>query len=437
MTTKHIYLDYAASSPVKPDVLKSMLPYLKDNFGNPSSIHWFGRKARQAVENARKQVARFLNCSPEEIIFTSGGTEADNLAIRGLLLGVSNFFQNRLSIVPASQSQSARSTLTLSRASKSPRASFKKSLTPHIITSAFEHHAVLHTCENLEKQGLAEVTYIKPDKEGIIRIEDIKNALKPNTVLVSIMYVNNEIGTVQPIAEIAKAISSYKLKAISHKLYFHTDAVQAAEYFSCDVKKLGVDMLSLSAHKFGGPKGVGVLYVKKGTPIRSILTGGAQEYKLRAGTENVPAIVGLGKAVEILSLKLKTYNLKLLKLRDYFIDQVLTKIPDVNLNGSRKLRSPNNINVSFKYIEGEAILLNLDLLGIAASSGSACTSGSLSPSHVLLSLGLKEEDAHGSIRFTLGEKTTKSEIDYVVKNLIEIVEKLRKLSPFSRTDASH
>lgn len=403
MTIKHIYLDYAASSPVKPDVLKSMLPYLKDNFGNPSSIHWFGRKARQAVENARKQVANFLNCNPEEIIFTSGGTEADNLAIRGLVLGFSNFFQDSL----------------------------KKSL-PHIITSTFEHHAVLHTCEDLEKQGLAEVTYIKPEKEGIVRVKDVKNALKPNTVLVSIMYVNNEIGTVQPISKIGKVISSYKLEAISHKLYFHTDAVQAAEYFSCDVKKLGVDILSLSAHKFGGPKGVGVLYVKKGTPIRPILTGGAQEYKLRAGTENVAAIVGFGKAIEILSLKLRAYDLKLLKLRNYFIDQILTKIPDVILNGSRQLRSPNNINISFRYIEGESILLNLDLLGVAASSGSACTSGSLSPSHVLLSLGLKEEDAHGSIRFTLGEKTTKSEIDYVVKNLIKIVKKLRAMSPYSK-----
>jgi cysteine desulfurase len=402
MTNKKIYMDYSATTPVKKEVLKAMLPYLRADFGNPSSIHSFGRKARQAVENARKQVAKFLNCAPEEIIFTSGGTESDNLAIRGLV-----------------------------KCLEVSRASLKNSLLPHVVTSEFEHHAVLHTCQDLEKQGLAEVTYIKPDKEGIIRVEDIKKAIKPNTVLISIMYVNNEIGTIQPITEIGKAIfQKHTPCTINHKPYFHTDAVQAIEYQNCDVKKLSVDMLSLSAHKIGGPKGVGVLYIKKNTPISAILTGGAQEFKKRAGTENVPGIVGLGEAIRLLNLKLKIKNLKLVKIRDYFIKEVQKNIPDVILNGSLKKRSPNNVNFSFKYIEGESILLNLDLLGIAASSGSACTSGSLSPSHVLLSLGLKEEDAHGSVRFTIGEKTTKEEIDYVVKNLIEIVKKLRKLSPY-------
>ncbi|EKD56590.1 MAG: hypothetical protein ACD_58C00140G0001 [uncultured bacterium] len=333
---------------------------------------------------------------------------------------------------------------------------------PHIITSAFEHHAVLHTCEDLEKQGLAEVTYIKPDKEGIIHVEDIKKAIRPNTVLISIMYVNNEIGTVQPIRELRAVIESCdrnrkkdcialnsQFTIHNSQIYFHTDAVQAVEYQEMDVNKLGVDMLSLSAHKFGGPKGVGVLYIKKGTPINAIQTGGAQEWHKRAGTENVAGIVGLGKAVELLALRSKDVrsfrgaqasgkrlqptfdrDARTQKLRNYFIDGVMGKIPDVMLNGSKEKRNPNNINLTFKYIEGEAILLNLDLAGIAASSGSACTSGSLEPSHVLLSIGLKHEDAHGSVRFTLGEKTTKEEIDYTIKKLVEIVKRLRKMSPF-------
>jgi len=406
---KHIYLDYAATGPVKPEVLKVMKPYFSQKFGNPSSIHSFGREARAAVDKARIEVAKFLNCEPEEIIFTSGGTEADNLAIRGII----------------------KSLKHLNIKTK-----------PHIITSSFEHHAALHTCEDLEKQGLAEVTYIKPDKEGIVHVQDVKKALKKNTVLVSIMYVNNEIGTIQPIAEIASVVrGSSKSKSLNinsnlkakgrplTQIFFHTDAVQAIEYLDCDAKKLGVDMLSLSAHKFGGPKGIGALFIKKGTPIGHLQTGGAQEFNKRAGTENVAGVVGLGEAVKIISRQPSAISNQLKKLRDYFVDQIEKNISNIILNGSREHRSPNNINFSFLGAEGEAILLNLDLLGVAASSGSACTSGSLEPSHVLTAIGRRAEDAHGSVRFTIGEKTTKQDIDYVVNNLIKIIKKLRIMNP--------
>ena len=383
-------MDFAATSPVKDKVLQAMLPYFSNNFGNPSSIHRFGRVARKAVEDSRAVVAKFFKVSPEEIIFTSGGTESDNLAIKGLI-----------------------NVLNLS-------ATYK----PHIITSAFEHHAVLETCEDLERRGFAEVTYIKPNKDGIVAPEDVKDAIKKNTVLVTIMYVNNEIGTVQPIEKIAKIV-----KKINKNIYIHTDAVQAIEYQPCDIAKLGVDMLSLSAHKFGGPKGVGVLFLAKGIKIHRENIGGAQEFKLRAGTENVPGIVGMAQALAMLNKQKITDIQKLEKNRDYFISEILTKIPDCFLNGSAILRNPNNINISFKYIEGEAILLHLNAVGIAASSGSACTSGSLDPSHVLLAIGLRHEDAHGSIRFTIDSNTTKKDIDYVVKNLERIVPMLRKMSP--------
>lgn len=387
---KQIYMDFAATSPVKDKVLQAMLPYFSNNFGNPSSIHRFGRVARKAVEDSRAVVAKFFKVSPEEIIFTSGGTESDNLAIKGLI-----------------------NALNLS-------ATYK----PHIITSAFEHHAVLETCEDLEIRGFAEVTYIKPNKDGIVAPEDVKDAIKKNTVLVTIMYVNNEIGTVQPIEKIAKIV-----KKINKNIYVHTDAVQAIEYQSCDIAKLGVDMLSLSAHKFGGSKGVGVLFLAKGIKIHRENIGGAQEFKLRAGTENVPGIVGMAQALAMLNKQKITDIQKLEKNRDYFISEILTKIPDCFLNGSAILRNPNNINISFKYIEGEAILLHLNAVGVAASSGSACTSGSLDPSHVLLAIGLRHEDAHGSIRFTIDSNTTKKDIDYVVKNLERIVPMLRKMSP--------
>lgn len=436
---KRIYLDYAATSPIKPEVLTAMRPYFTKKFGNPSSIYSFGRETRAAIDKAREQVAEFLNCQPEEIIFTSGGTESDNLAIRGLI--------SSIGLRPRSN-RSTRSNRG-DWNEQSDRTNEVIERLPHIITSAFEHHAVLHTCQDLEKQGLAEVTYIKPDKEGIIQVEDVKKAIKKNTVLVSIIYVNNEIGTVQPIREIGKLVEKInkqqRAKGIEQRvdnpkrlalspqlqqlpLLFHTDAVQAIEYFNCDVKHLHVDLFSLSAHKFGGPKGIGALFIKKGTPIRTMQTGGAQEFKVRAGTENVPGIIGLGKALRLCSGQAKSKVL--IKLRDYFIDQVMNKIPDVALNGSREKRSPNNINFSFKNAEGESILLNLDLLGIAASSGSACTSGSLEPSHVLRAIGVPDELSHGSVRFTLGEKTTKEEIDYTIKHLMMIVKKLRTMSPY-------
>lgn len=432
-----IFLDYASTSPLKPEVFEAMKPYFTTHYGNPSSIHWYGRQARAAIDKARQIVAEFLNCKPEEVIFTSGGTEADNLAIRGLV----NSLIGQLVNLDKTNQPVNKLTNQL----------------PHIITSAFEHHAVLETCKHLEKQGLAEVTYIKPDREGIIKVEYVRKAIKPNTVLISIMYVNNEIGTIQPICEIAKKLIAYRISqivncdhkndkplAISHKLQqlplLHTDAVQAVEYQEMDVQKLGVDMMSLSAHKFGGPKGVGVLYIKKGTPLAAIQTGGVQEWHKRAGTENVASIIGMAKAIELIAYRQshiadshKPYAIShMQKLRDFFIDEIIKKIPDVRLNGSREKRNPNNVNLSFKYIEGEAILLNLDLAGIAASSGSACTSGSLEPSHVLLSIGLSHEDAHGSVRFTLGEKTTKEEIDYTVKELVKIVGRLRRMSPFNK-----
>jgi cysteine desulfurase len=403
-------MDYAATSPTKKEVLEVMKPYFDEYFGNPSSIHGFGQETRGAINRARETVARFLNCQVNEVVFTSGGTESDNLAIRGIV-------------------EQCKNDMIVGK--------------PHIITSEFEHHAILHTCEELEKSYDAEVTYIKPNKDGLISVKDIKKAIKPNTVLVSIMYVNNEIGTVQPIAEIGKMISMnnelrIKNYAKNHnsssiinnsKIYFHTDAVQAVEYFDCNVKKLNVDLLSLSAHKFGGPKGIGILYIGKDVSTKPQMTGGAQEYGMRAGTENVPGIVGLAKAIELLKVK-KSKNRETLKLRDELIDGIIKKIPNTTLNGSRKYRSPNNVNISFKNVEGESILLNLDLLGIAASSGSACTSGSLLPSHVLLAIGVKQEEAHGAIRFTLGDLTTKQDINYVLKELPKIIEKLRKMSPY-------
>lgn len=392
-----VYLDYAATAPIKPEVKKAIEPYLNEDFGNPSSIHNRGRKARAAVDEAREKVAKFLNANSSEIVFTSGGTEADNLALRG----ISNF--------------------------QFPISKIK----PHIITSQIEHHAVLKTCEYLEKSGLAEVTYLKPNRDGIIEALQVKKAIKKNTVLVSIMCVNNEIGTIQPIREIGKLIEKVNRKRLTvngQPIYFHTDAVQAAEYQNMDVDYLHVHLLTISGHKIGAPKGIGALYIRKNTPLKEIIFGGEQEMNLRAGTENVAGIVALGKAVELIQnseLRIK----KMTELRDYFIDKVIKEISDVELNGSKELRSPNNANFYFKYIEGESILLNLDLVGIAASSGSACTSLSLSPSHVLMAVYDHPERAHGSIRFTLGGKTNKEEIDYTIRNLKEIVKKLRAMSP--------
>lgn len=453
---KKIYMDYAATSPVKPEVLKAMMSYFSEKFGNPSSIHSFGQETRAAIDKAREQVAKFLHCQPEEVIFTSGGTESDNLAIKGI---VEEYWKK----VAGCGSELGNEKMEIGHSSTSKaqiQTSFQTQqpiTLPHVITSAFEHHAVMDTCKDLERRGLVEVTYIKPNTGGIVDVEDVEKAIKPNTVLISIMYVNNEIGTVQPIRELGAVIEKENKKRKTHKslltahysqIYFHTDAVQAIEYLNCDVKYLHLDLLTLSAHKFGGPKGIGTLFVKKGTPLYHQNIGGAQEFKLRAGTENVAGIVGLGEAIKLLSNKRQVTSDKpetksefdqnmlhvtcymLRDLRDYFIDSVMKKIPNVSLNGSREKRSPNNINLSFKNVEGESILLNLDLLGIAASSGSACTSGSLEPSHVLLSMGLSPERAHGSVRFTLSENTTKGEVDFVIKSLVGIIKKLRKMSPY-------
>ena len=404
-----VYLDYAATAPVKKEVLDAMLPYLTEKFGNPSSLHSFGQEARQAVDEARKKIADFLNCDISEIIFTSGGTEADNLAIKGL------FFKLKPSI--------------------------KK--VPHIITTQIEHHAVLNSCKALEKIYDVEVTYLKPNSDGIIEVEKVRKAIKDNTVLVSVMYVNNEIGTVQPIREIGKMIE-VENRNRKNRIYFHTDAVQATEYQEMNVDYLHVDLLTLSGHKIGAPKGVGALYIKKGTPIVQMMHGGEQENNRRAGTENVAGIVALGKAIGIIksqksigskdrSAEIYDEIIKSVKriqeLRDYFIDKIFEEISEVELNGSKEDRSPNNVNIYFKYIEGESILLNLDLVGIAASSGSACTSQSLQPSHVLVAVYDDPQRAHGSIRFTLGDKTTKKEIDYTVEKLKIIVKKLRDMSP--------
>lgn len=400
---KRVYLDYAATTPLDSNVMKAMTPYFTEKFGNPMSVHGFGREAMEAIDNARQTVADFLHSQPSEIIFTSGATESNNLAIKGVLKSYSN--QNRKE-------------------------------KPHIILSQIEHHCVLDTVRKLEKEGAVEATYLPVYKDGIVKVEDVKKAIRLNTILVSMMYVNNEIGTIQPIREIGEALKDHKLKTANQKpIYplFHTDATQAMNYFDCNVEKLGVDLLSFSGHKIYGPKGVGVLYVKKRTPILRIQDGGDQEYNLRAGTHNMPGIVGLGAAIERIKNQESRIR-KINKLRDYLIEKVLEEVPRSHLNGSQEFRSPNNANFRFDDVEGEGLLLSLDMEGIAASTGSACSSGALEPSHVLLALGLKHEQAHGSLRITLGKNTTREEINYTVKKIKEVVERLRKISGSILTD---
>lgn len=395
---QQIYFDYAATTPIDSDVLRQMMPYLKENYGNPSSVHSLGQKAVIAIDKAREQIAQFLNCLSEEIIFTSSATEANNLAIKGVV-------------------ESFKSQFSGSK--------------PHIITSQIEHHTVLESCCQAEKRG-AEVTYLPINKEGLISALDAKKAIKSQTILVSIVYANNEIGTVQPIAEIGNII--YKLRnsksqALNSKQYpiFHTDAVQAVNYLDCDVKKLNVDLLTISGHKIYGPKGIGALFIKKGTLIEPQILGGGQEFNFRSGTENVAGIVGLGAAIKkAQTLKLKNKNLE--ELRDKLIDRILATIPGSQLNGSRKKRLPNNINISFKDVEGEAIAINLDYEGIAVSTGSACSSKSLKSSHVLLALDPSHKRAHGSLRFSLGKNTTKKEIDRILNILPKIIKRLREIS---------
>ncbi len=381
---KNIYFDHAATTYVKKEVLNEMLPYFTENYGNASSVYTIGQKSKAALNTAREKVAACLGCESSEIYFTASGSEADNWAIKGA-------------------------------------ARLNKEKGNHIITTSIEHHAVLHTCKALEKDGF-EVTYLPVDEYGKVSAEDVKNAIKDTTVLITVMFANNEIGTIEPIAEIA-AVAREK------GILMHTDAVQAAGAIPIDVKELGVDMLSLSAHKFNGPKGVGALYVRKGVRIENLIEGGAQEKGKRAGTENLAGIVGLASALEIANNSMTEKSAKLIEMRDYIIDNIEKSIPYCRLNGHRTDRLPNNVNFSFEFIEGESLLLWLDINGIAASSGSACTSGSLDPSHVLLGIGLKHEIAHGSLRITLGEENTYEEIDYMLAKLCEIVEKLRQMSP--------
>ena len=381
---KRIYVDNAATTKVASEVIDAMLPYFSESFGNPSSIYTEGRAVKSAIENARLQVATAIGADPKEIYFTGSGSEADNWAIR--------------------------STATALRAKGN-----------HIITSAVEHHAVLHTCQDLEKQGF-EVTYLPVDEYGMVSPADVAAAIKDTTIMISIMFANNEIGTIMPIAEIGKI-------AKEAGVIFHTDAVQAVGMVPIDVKEMNIDMLSLTGHKFHGPKGCGALYVRKGVKITSFITGGAQERMRRAGTENVPGIVGLGKAIELATANIEEKQAKLTKLRDYYIKKVLETVPYSRLNGHPTERLAGNANISFEFIEGEGLLLSLDMKGISASSGSACTSGSLDPSHVLLSIGLKHEQAHGSLRTTFGEDNTIEEVDYMVSTIAEIVERLRMMSP--------
>ncbi len=381
---KRVYMDNAATTALRRDVLDAMMPYLTDIYGNPSSLHYFGQEAHKAVENARHQVASALNAEDNEIVFTGCGTEADNMALKGI-------------------------------------AEKYQSKGKHIITSSVEHHAILHTCEYLEKHGF-EVTYLPVDEYGMVKAEQVRDAIRSDTILVSIMFANNEVGTIMPIKEIG-AVCREK------GVFFHTDAVQAVGHVAIDVKAMNIDLLSLSAHKLHGPKGVGALYIRKGIVIPSLLHGGAQERRRRAGTENVAGIVGLGKAIEIACSDIEGTAKRMCYLRDKLINGIEASIPEVKLNGHRTERLPGNVNFSIKYIEGESILLMLDINGIAASSGSACTSGSLDPSHVLLAMGMPHETAHGSLRLTLGDDTTEDDIDYVLEVLPEIVVKLRKMSP--------
>ncbi len=393
---KRIYLDNSATTKIDKKVFEAMLPYLKEDFGNASSLHWFGEKSYEIINKARGQVADFLGCNILEIYFTGSATVSDNLAILG--------------VVKASQ---------------------KKGITkPHIITSAIEHPAVLETIKHLEKIGEVEATYLSVGKGGVVKTEDVENNLKENTVLVSIMYANNEIGAIQPIAEIGSLLKTknYKLKT---KVLFHTDAVQAANYLDCNVEKLGVDLLTLSGHKIYGPKGIGVLYKRKIVSIEPIIFGGHQERRIWPGTENVATIAGMGEAIEgIKNQELRIKNSeKIEKLRDRLIDGILKNISGTDLNGSRENRLPNNVNISFSGVEGESILMALNEKGVAVSTGSACASGNLDPSHVLMALGVGIERAHSSIRFSLGKYNTESEINYMLKVLPEIIKRLREISP--------
>ena len=386
--TKFIYLDHAATTPVAPSVLNAMLPYFSQVYGNPSSIYWLARETRKAVDQARQTVADVLGAKPNEIIFTSGGSESDNLALKGVAFAARGGGN-------------------------------------HIITTAIEHHAVLHTAQYLEKFGF-EVTYLPVDSTGQVDLAELDRAITDRTILVSVMTANNEIGTIQPIEEIGRII-----KARNKKIVFHTDAVQAAGALDLNVQRLGVDLLSLSAHKFYGPKGMGILYVRRATPFTPQQQGGGQERNRRAGTENVPGIVGTAAALKLATEHRESNSARCAQLRDRLWNALAERIEHLTLNGHPTQRLPGHLNIAFGYVEGESVLLNLDLLGVAASSGSACSSASLEPSHVLTAMGLSNEQSHGSLRFTIGPENTEDEIDYVASVLPEIVAKLRAMSPFA------
>ncbi|MGN0291881.1 MAG: cysteine desulfurase NifS [Lachnospiraceae bacterium] len=379
-----IYLDNAATTQVYPEVFDAMKPYFTEYYGNPSAIYTFAGEAKKAVAKSREIIANGIHAKEEEIYFTAGGSESDNWALKA----TAEFYQNK---------------------------------GKHIITTKIEHHAILHTCEYLEKNGY-EVTYVDVDENGRVKLDELEAAIRPDTILISVMAANNEIGTIQPLEEIGKI-------AKKHDILFHTDAVQAFGHIPLDVEKMNIDMLSASGHKIHGPKGVGLLYIRKGVKIRSFIHGGAQERKRRAGTHNVPGIVGFGKAAELAFQNMDKNISYESELRDYLIERILKEIPHTRLNGDKTERLPNNANFCFRFIEGESLLILLDQNGICGSSGSACTSGSLDPSHVLLAIGLPHEIAHGSLRLTISEKTTKEEIDFTVDKLKEIIERLRGMSP--------
>lgn len=379
-----VYLDNAATTKVRPEVVEAMLPYFTEIYGNASAVYDFGQKCKQAIEDARETIGSSIGTRASNIYFTAGGSESDNWALKGV-------------------------------------AEVYKDKGKHIITTKIEHHAILHTCTYLEQQGY-EVTYLDVDADGLVSPEDVKKAIRPDTILISVMFANNEIGTIEPIEEIGAI-------AHEHGILFHTDAVQAYAQVPIDVEKMHIDLLSASGHKLNGPKGIGFLYIRQGLKLKSFIHGGAQERKRRAGTENVPGIVGLGKAVEIAMATMDERIKKESELRDYLIARIEDEIPFAKLNGHRVKRLPNNINFCFRFIEGESMLIMLDMAGICGSSGSACTSGSLDPSHVLLAIGLPHEIAHGSLRLTLSDEITKEQLDYVVDHLKEIVAKLRSMSP--------
>ena len=383
-----VYLDHAGTTALDPKVLEAMVPYFTQHFGNPSSIHSVGQEARYVLDESRERVAQVLNCRAREVVFTGGGTESDNSAIHGVATAL-------------------------------------RETGNHIITSSVEHHAVLHACQHLESQGF-EITYVPVDADGMVQPESVYNAINERTTLVSIMYGNNEIGTINPISEIAKSVKK-RAAELTRTIVFHTDAVQAAGYMSLDVAELGVDLLSLSGHKFHGPKGTGVLYIKRGIPYLPLIHGGGQERERRSGTENIPGIIGFSLALEAANAARENASAHCAGLRDLIVESVLERIPGSKLNGHPTQRLPNNANFSFTGIEGEPILLGLDMAGIAASSGSACSSGSLEPSHVLLALGQSAETARGSLRLTLGRDNTEEEVEYLMGVLVELVQRLRQL----------